>query len=517
MSPASGAERAARAGARASARGALTLAGISKRFPGVQALAGVSFAIEPGEVHALVGENGAGKSTLLKILSGAHRPDEGEVAIGGVPLTLDTPRDARAAGIAVIYQELSLVPWLTVAQNLFLGREERIGRVLFSARRLRAEAARALARVGADLDPDTPVAHLGVAAQQMVEIARALGDDARFLLMDEPTAALSERETDALLATIRGLREARVGIAYISHRLGEIPRVADRVTVLRDGRVVLAAPQAALGAGEMIAAMVGRAVADHYPARTPGTGPEVLRVDPPPDRPRSRTVTVRGGEVVGLAGLVGAGRTEWAWRVVGAAPPIGERVRLHGRLVVIRSPRQARAAGIGMVPENRKEHGLVLGMSVRENLTLTVLDRLARWLGVVDRRAQAALARRFVERLAIRCPGDRVLASTLSGGNQQKVVLAKWLARDSAVLVLDEPTRGIDVGAKAEMYALVNELSRGGKALVLISSDLPELLAMSDRVYVVHAGDVVAELDARRAGQEEVLHYASGVFEHAPR
>jgi ABC-type sugar transport system ATPase subunit len=490
----------------------LVLRDVSKAFPGVQALADASFDVAPGEVHALVGENGAGKSTLLKILGGAHRPDAGAIALGGRAVVLESPRAARARGIAVIHQEPSLVPWLSVAHNLLLGREGEAGRWLLSRRRLHARARAALARLGVDLDPATPVAFLGVGEQQTVEIARALDQQAAFVLMDEPTAALSPRETAQLFAAIDALRQARVGILYISHRLEEIERIADRVTVLRDGRVIgtwRQRPEAETTRAGLIAAMVGRPLADHYPPRRPRPGDEMLRVAPPAGA-SGLALAVREGEVVGLAGLVGAGRTEWARRLVGAAPPRGERVWLRGRPVRIRSPRDARALGVGLVPEDRKAHGLVLERSLRDNVTLTVLDRLRGRCGLLDGRRQAALSGRFVERLRIRAPTDRVEVRTLSGGNQQKVVVAKWLARECQVLVLDEPTRGIDVGARLEMYHLINRLSEDGRAVVLISSDLPELLAMSDRLYVMRDGALVAELETPRATPEAVLAAAAG-------
>jgi len=493
----------------------LALHVISKAFPGVQALAGVSFDVRPGEVHALIGENGAGKSTLLKILSGAHPADAGRITIDGREVLIDGPRVARRLGIAVIYQELALVPWLSVAHNLFLGREREVGRGFLSLKELHARARDELGRMGLTIDPAVPVAELGIAAQQMVEIARALSEDARFLLMDEPTAALTEREVDGLFEKIAALRQAGVGIVYISHRLDELTRIADRVTVLRDGAVVFSGRVADVALGDLIAKMVGRPIGDHYPPRTPAPGVELLRVEPPPAAQRSSAVVVHTGEVVGLAGLVGAGRTEWAWRLVGASPGRGERVFFQGREVRIASPRHARDLGIGMVPEDRKGHGLILSRSVRDNITLTILDRLCRWGGFVDAERQARVSRQYVDHFRIRCPHDGVGVDTLSGGNQQKVVLTRWLARDCQAIILDEPTRGIDVGAKFEMYTLINELSRQGKAVILISSDLPELVSMSDRLYIVHEGDFVAELDARRTSQEEVMRFASGYFEWA--
>ena len=495
------------------ARGGLALQGISKSFPGVRALSDVSFEIRPGEVHALIGENGAGKSTLLKILSGAHQADSGTITINGRGVSIDGPRMARRFGIGIIYQELSLIPWLSVAHNLFLGREKKVGRGILSLKRLYAMAREELDKIGIGIDPSVMVADLGLAEQQMVEIARALSEDVEFLLMDEPTASLTEREIDILLEKIASLKQAGVGIAYISHRLEEIPRVADRVTVLRDGAVVHSGPLAEVTLPELIATMVGRAMSDHYPKRIASLGEEVILVEPPPGRTRSREVRVRAGEVVGLAGLVGAGRTDWAWRLIGALPPEGERVSLFGRPVVIMSPSSARAMGVGMVPENRKDHGLVLSRSVRDNITITLFDRLSNWCGFIDRDRQVRTARHYIDRLRIRCPNDDVGVNTLSGGNQQKIVLAKWLARECQAVILDEPTRGIDVGAKFEMYRLINELSGQGRAVILISSDLPELISMSDRIYVMHRGDLVAELDARQATQERILHYASGYFE----
>lgn len=484
---------------------------VAKVFGGVVALAGVSFALRPGRVHALLGENGAGKSTLLKILSGAHAPDRGVILIDGRPLRLAGPLAARQAGIAIIYQELSLVPWLSVAHNLLLGREREAGRVLLSRRRMRALARGMLARVGLEgLDPDLPVARLGTGTQQMIEIARSLGQSARFVLMDEPTAALSGRESETLFDAIRRLRAEGVGIAYISHRLAEIGPLADDITVLRDGAAVWSGPAAGITLPEIVRHMVGRPVGDHYPGRGSARGPEVLRVEPPPFVAAKRPIVVHAGEVVGLGGLVGAGRSEWALRLIGAAPPVGERVRLHGRDVRITDPIAAREAGLLLVPENRKEQGLVLARSVRQNIALGGLDLLARRLGLVDRDAERRLSRDMIARLRIRCADDRAEVATLSGGNQQKVVFAKWLARDGAVLVLDEPTRGIDVGARYEIYRLVNSLTASGKAVVLISSDLPELLSMSDRIYVMRGGAVVAELDPRRTTQEEVLRHAAG-------
>jgi ribose transport system ATP-binding protein len=491
--------------------GAATLAleNVTKRFGPVRALSDVSFSVGAGEVVALVGENGAGKSTLLKILGGAHAPDRGRITMDGRPVTIAGPAEAARLGVAIIHQELNLIPWLSVAQNLFLGREREVGRVFVSRRRLRAAARAALDRLGIELDPDAPVARLGVAAQQMVEIARALSMRTRFLLMDEPTAALGAREIAPLFHRIAALRSQGVGVVYISHRLEEVQQIADRVIVLRDGAVVHQAPLGGTSMDAIVAHMVGRPIGDRFPRRTPAPGAERLRVE---DRdPECPALTVRAGEVVGIAGLVGAGRTEWLWRLFGANPvPPRLRVLVDGRPAVIGSPRAARTLGLGMVPESRKEHGLILGLSILDNATITLLDRLRTRLGLLDRPRRTAIARHFIERLRVRCTGPDAPVETLSGGNQQKVVIAKWLARDCPVLLLDEPTRGVDVGAKQEIYMLINELVGQGKSVVLVSSELPELIAMSDRIYVMREGRFVAELDAARTSQDEILAHASG-------
>ena len=494
--------------------GRLAVRGIGKSFPGVRALKDVTFEVGAGEVHALVGENGAGKSTLLKILSGAYHPDEGAIFIDRREIKIPDPRTARSLGIAIVYQELSLIPWLSVANNLFLGRERLAGGGIFSQRRLRALAQAELEKLGLKTQVDRPAAKLRLAEQQLVEIARALSENARFLLMDEPTASLTGREVEVLFEKIRALARAGVGIVYISHRLEEIARIADRLTVLRDGQVVYSGPVGEIDLPEIVAKMVGRKIGEHYPPRTSRPGEEILAVRPPSSASNGRSFSVRAGEVVGLAGLVGAGRTEWAWRLVGASPSLpGEKVRLKGREVRITSPTQARSLGLGLVPESRKEHGLILSCSVRDNIVITILDRLSNFLGFVDRKTRADISRRFVDRLRIRCPHDGVSVSALSGGNQQKVVLAKWLAREGHIIVLDEPTRGIDVGAKVEMYHLINQLSLEGKGVILISSDMPELLSLSDRIYVMRQGRFVAELESAKTSQEEILAFASGFKE----
>jgi ribose transport system ATP-binding protein len=489
--------------------------GIQKRFPGVQALDNVAFGIRPGEVHALVGENGAGKSTLLKILSGALQPDTGIISISGEQVVLKDPKAAVTKGIATIYQELSLVPWLSIARNLFLGREKIAGRVILSKRKLHSLSREILEKIGVTLDPDTPVIDLGVAEQQLVEIARALSQNARFILMDEPTASLTEREIEILFQKILTLKNAGVGILYISHRLEEIDKIADRVTVMRDGAVVHTGLSGDITLGQIITKMVGRSISNHYPKKITAPGDLLLEIAYPGEETNNAALPAsfhaRAGEVVGLAGLVGAGRTEWARRIFGADPGTGERIRLFDKFQDIRDPSRARDLGLGMVPENRKDHGIILGRSVKENITVTILERICNFLDFVDWKKQSAVSREYREKLSIRCPSDLVDIGNLSGGNQQKAVLAKWLACEGRIIILDEPTRGIDVGAKLEMYNLINDLCAEGKAVILISSDLPELLSMSDRIYIMHRGAFVAELSAREADQETVMQYASGI------
>lgn len=490
----------------------LQLENVHKNFPGVQALRDVSFTVRPGEVHVLVGENGAGKSTLLKILSGAQRPDSGAILLDGRELSLKGPKDATDRGISTIYQELSLVPWLSIAHNLFLGRENVAGRFFVSRRRLHRLAGEVLEKIGETLDPGLPVVALGMAQQQLVEIARALSENARFILMDEPTASLTEREIEILFQKIRTLKKEGVGILYISHRLEEIRRIGDRLTVMRDGAVVFSGGIDDLSLPEIIAKMVGRPIANHYPKRTVPAGEELLEVEPrggPGGDPR---FFLREGEVVGLAGLVGSGRTEWVRRLFGADPTFGEKIRIRGEAVQVRCPHTARGLGIGMVPENRKDHGLILGRNIRENITVTILEKISRFGGrLIDRKARAKTSAEYVRNLAIRCPSDLTDVATLSGGNQQKIVLSKWLAAQGRIIILDEPTRGIDVGAKLEMYNLMNDLCSRGLGIILISSDLPELLSMSDRIYVMRQGALVKEMPSADATQEKIMHHASGV------
>ncbi len=488
----------------------LRVEGVSKGFPGVKALDDVSFFLRRGEVHAILGENGAGKSTLLKILSGALQPDSGRLLLDGKEITLRTPGSASELGIATIYQELSLVPWLSVAHNLFLGRERSVGKFLLSRKRLKEKAVEVFSALGISLDPAALAGDLGMAEQQLVEISRAFSRNARFILMDEPTASLTETEINLLFAKIETLKKAGVGVLYISHRLEEIFRIADRVTVMRDGKTVYSGASGELSLSELISWMVGREIGNHYPKESMEPGELLLKAGDGLSGPEGICLELHKGEVVGLAGLVGAGRTEWARRLFGADPDPAFRVWIGGKERPVGSPREGRDLGMGMVPENRKDHGLVAGRSVLHNVTITVMDWLAKF-GIVDRRRQSAVSSEYMEKLSVKCHSDAVDISTLSGGNQQKVVLAKWLARKGDIIILDEPTRGIDVGAKLEMYQQMNALCREGKGIILISSDLPELLSMSDRVYVMHEGKFAASLSRREASQERILEYASGL------
>jgi len=492
----------------------LEMRGIRKTFPGVVALDAVDFDLRAGEVHVLLGENGAGKSTLMKILSGAYTKDAGDVFIDGAPVSIGSPRDAQSLGIATIYQELSLVPQLTVAENILLGHEPSRAGVIDRAA-MRDAARRSLAEVGLDLDPDRRLDRLGIAEQQMVEVAKALFRRARVLVMDEPTSALTAREIDRLFDVIRRVTAAGVAVVYISHRMRELAEIGTRVTVLRDGRAVGTFPLPETSFDALIRLMANREVRDHFPRRRCKAGDELLRlehVSGPSGAPRVDDVslTVCRGEIVGLAGLLGAGRTELARLVFGADRPSSGRVVVSGRDVTPKTPRQAIAAGIGFLPEDRKRHGLVLMRSVGENIGLPSLARWSR-AGVVSGRTEHETAERWVTELRIKTPTVAERVVRLSGGTQQKVVLARWLAADASLLVMDEPTRGVDVGAKVEIYELMNRLTDAGAGILMISSELPEVLGMSDRIYVMRHGRIQAELDAASASEERVLQAALGL------
>ncbi|MFF0307560.1 sugar ABC transporter ATP-binding protein [Streptosporangium sp. NPDC004379] len=492
----------------------LRVEGLRKEFPGVVALDGVDFDLRAGEVHVLLGENGAGKSTLIKMLSGAYRPDAGRIVVDGAPVEIRGAGDAQRLGIATIYQEFNLVPELSVGENLALGRPpRRFG--LVDTRRMHERARELLARVGVDVDPRTPVGRLGIARMQMVEIAKALALDARVLIMDEPTAVLTTSEVERLFAIVRRLRDQGVAIVFITHHLEEIPQVGDRVTVLRDGRSVTRVP-ASTPENELVRLMVGRPIDQRYPREPAAPGEPLLRVRGLGRRGAFEDVSfeVRAGEVVGLAGLVGAGRTEVARAIFGADSYDTGEVLVDGRPLPRGDVHAAMEAGLGLVPEDRKGQGLVLGADVAENLGLVTLRRASRG-GFVDRAGQRRAAADVAGRLGVRMSGLAQEVRTLSGGNQQKIVIGKWLLADASVLILDEPTRGIDVGAKVEIYQLINSLTASGHAVLMISSDLPEVLGMSDRVLVMARGRLAGELAAREATQDSVMALAVSEVEDA--
>jgi ABC-type sugar transport system ATPase subunit len=487
----------------------LELEGVSKQFPGVKALEDVRFAVDAGEIHALLGENGAGKSTLIKIISGVHRPDAGTMHLDGAPVQFSDPHEAQARGIATIYQELSLYPELTVAENIFMGHAPRrkLGpvRVLdWSAMNERARELLASLDIH-DLDVRRKVGTLSVGNRQRVEIAKALSINARILIMDEPTAALTESDVERLFEIVRLLKARGVGIIYISHRLQEVFQLADTVTVLRDGRYVDTRSVADTTEGELIRMMVGRTISDMFPKLPTEVGGELLEVRALTRRPQTLEVSfrVRAGEIVGLAGLVGSGRSELAQAVFGILPADSGEILLEGRPVRITSPAQAVRLGIAYVPEDRGTQGLVRQMRLRENLSMAVLRSLARG-GFVDRLAERRLAADTVRVLGIRATSVETVVNKLSGGNQQKVVVGKWLASKPKLLIVDEPTRGVDVGAKAEIHRLMSELAQQGLGILMISSELPEVLGMSDRILVMRQGRLVAEFSRAEATQENV-------------
>ncbi len=491
---------------RAAVPAVLALDGITKSFPGVRALKGVSFEVAPGEVHALLGENGAGKSTLIKVMSGVHQADSGTLFLDGRPIRLASPYAARQAGIATIYQELLLFPELSVAENLFMGHapRRRFGGLDWRAMRARAGALLDSLDIH-DLDITQPVGTLSVGNRQRVEILRALSQDARILIMDEPTAALTEHDVARLFAIVKRLQARGVSIVYISHRLEEIFVVADRVTVLRDGAHVATKDVAATDTADLIQMMVGRRIESLFPKVTVPIGRPMLELRGLSRPPVTQDVSlsVRAGEIVGLAGLVGSGRSELAQAIFGVTPATGGEMLVEGVPARVGSVADARRHGIAYVPEDRAIQGLVRPMTVRENASLAVLSDLARF-GFIDRAAEARLAQDIVTQFGVRTAGIEQVVGRLSGGNQQKIVLGKWLAAKPRVLILDEPTRGIDVGAKAEIHRLMGELAGRGMAVLMISSELPEVLGMSDRVLVMREGRLVAAFSRAEATQERV-------------
>lgn len=484
--------------------------GITKTFPGVVALDGVDFESLAGEVHAVVGENGAGKSTLMKILAGVYQPDSGVILIDGQAVRLASPHDAQLHRISIIYQELNLLPDLNVAENVFLGREPhgRLG-MIDEAQEV-AKAREVLQRLGVEIDPRTNLGRLSVAQKQMIEIAKALSLNARVVIMDEPSAALGGRDLDYLFRVVKALKEQGVGVIYISHRIAEIFEVADRVTVFKDGKVVGTFPVSEIDRPTLVRLMIGRSFSETFPARGTKPGEEVLRVEGlrVGDRLKDIQLTARRGEIVGICGLVGAGRTELAQAIFGSRRIDSGTIWIAGKKVHLRTPRQALRQKIGYLTEDRNAEGLVMGQTVTENAALPSLDQRQRW-GVVNRKQERQVVEAATQDLRLRAPSLRTDVENLSGGNRQKVVLAKWLISGPELIIFDEPTRGIDVGAKAEIWQLMRDLADQGKAVVMISSELPEVVGMSDRVYVMHRGAIVGELVGEEATEEKAMMLAT--------
>ncbi|MCI1777111.1 MAG: sugar ABC transporter ATP-binding protein [Paenibacillus lautus] len=491
----------------------IQMEGIMKEFPGVLALNNCRFDLRAGEVHALMGENGAGKSTLMKILTGVYQKDAGTIEFKGQPVELSNPKAAQDAGISMIHQELNLAPDLTVAQNIFIGREPRRKlRLFLDDRALHRQVKELFERMGLDMDPSIKVSELTVAKQQMVEIAKALSYNADVLVMDEPTAALSETEIEDLFRIIRQLRESGVGIVYISHRMDEIKRITDRITVMRDGQYIDTVSTAEVTTQDIISKMVGRQIYEtSKPERTVGERETVLEVI---GLNQGRTLkdinlTLKKGEILGIAGLVGAGRTELARAIFGADRIQSGEIRVHGRKVTIRGPHDAVRQGIGYLSEDRKRYGCVVDLDVKSNVAIASYGSFLRpggWMNTTRIRKQAE---DMVSRLKVKTPHVDQEVKFLSGGNQQKVVIGKWLTRDCDILIFDEPTRGIDVGAKSEIYRLLNDLAAQGKSIIMISSELPEILRMSHRILVMCEGRITGELDHEEATQESIMHLAT--------
>ncbi|KPV61110.1 D-ribose transporter ATP-binding protein [Paenibacillus sp. A3] len=489
---------------------------ISKSFPGVRVLDQVTFNLTGGEVHALMGENGAGKSTLMKILGGIHRRDGGTVILKGTPCEIASPSMAQSLGIAMIHQELNLIPHLTVMENIFLGREFTYGRSgMINWGKMRQESVRFLSQLGLSIDPGIIAGELSVGQQQMIEIAKALSMNAEILVLDEPTAALTDREIEALFTVIESLKTKGVGMIYISHRMEEIFRICDRVTVMRDGHTVGTDRVADTNIDKLVKMMVGREIKDRFPKIDVAVGEPKLEVKglSLPGKLQDISFAVRSGEIVGIAGLMGAGRTELAKALFGVTPARQGEIRVDGRPVAIRKPVDAIRAGIALVTEDRKDEGLLLNLSVKDNISLPNLKDVSSY-GFVSRSKETGISDRLISQLLIKTPNGEQKVGSLSGGNQQKVVIGKWLETNPQVFILDEPTRGVDIGAKKEIYDLMNQLVSRGVAILMISSELPEVLGMSDRILVMHEGRIAGEFARGEATQEKIMHCATGGGKH---
>ena len=483
---------------------------INKTFPGVKALDDVTFNLKAGEVLALLGENGAGKSTLMKVLSGVYTRDSGTVKIFGKEIGDLTPKSARELGIAIIHQELNMCSHLTVAENIFLGREK-VNSGILRQKEMNQEAKKILDRLNIDIDPTTVVGDLAVSKQQMVEIAKAISSNAKILIMDEPTSALTSKEINYLFDIIRKLKAEGCGIVYISHRLEELKYIVDRVTIMRDGKYITSMNFADATMDELIAHMVGREIKEKYPRITCQKGKKIFEVKNLNAGKMVKNISfdLHEGEIVGIAGLMGAGRTETTRAIFGVDPKETGEIYLDGKPVKITCPMDAIKAGIVLVPEDRKKDGLCVNLSVRDNIALPNLDMLTHWFGAVEKKKEKAMTQKAIRDLSIKLPNAEVDAKNLSGGNQQKVVVAKWLARNSRVVIFDEPTRGIDVAAKVEIYNLMNELKKQGIGVLFVSSEMPEIMGISDRILVMCDGKITGELTIEEASQDAILKYAT--------
>ncbi len=490
----------------------LQVRGIGKSFPGVRALNEVDLSVGHSQVLGLIGENGAGKSTLMKILAGVQPPDEGQILIEGQVVTIDSTREALSLGIALIHQELNLATNLSVGANVFLGREI-LRKGLIDDARINQKSRKYLEMVGLEVDPSTLLGDLTIGKQQMVEIAKALSVDARVLIMDEPTSSLSQTETECLFKVIKDLRERGVSVIYISHRLGEVKELSDHVTVLRDGENAGELARDEINHDAMVRLMVGRDLSGHFAKEQRDQGDAVLEVQDlrTPAHPlHALNFSLHSGEIMGVAGLVGAGRTEMLETLFGATPAVGGVIKVAGHEVVIGSPFTAIEAGMVLAPEDRKQQGLVIDMSVRENMSLAALRRDRRKWGFLDFDKESDIAKEMIKSMRVKTPGDDQVVRYLSGGNQQKVVLGKWLAMKPRILLLDEPTRGIDVGAKREIYGLMEELAQSGVAILFVSSEMEEVLGMADRALVMHEGRITGELSREELTEEAVMQLATG-------
>lgn len=490
----------------------IEMTGINKSFNGNAVLKDVQFNLKDGEIHALMGENGAGKSTLMKILSGIYIKDSGEIKVDGETVHFKSIKDAEKYGIVVIHQELNILPDLTVAENLFLGKEQTYGKLgILKNKAMDKEATKLLDKLGLHVSPKTRAGDLSVGKQQIIEIAKAIASDAKYIVMDEPTAALTDREIKTLFKTIRELKEKGISFVYISHRMEEIFSICDRITILRDGQYIGERNISETNFDEIVAMMVGRQLGQRFPERKCKIGDVKLEVRnfTIKDLFENISFQVRKGEVVGVAGLMGAGRTELVETIFGYRKAESGKILIDGKEVKIKSPFDAMKHNIGYVTEDRKTKGLVLDFSIQENVSLANLKKVSS-SGVVNKGREQALVKKYIEQLKIRTSSPKQSVNSLSGGNQQKVVLAKWLGTEPEILILDEPTRGVDIGAKKEIYQIINNLAESGVAILMISSELPEIIGMADRVIVMHEGKLTGEVQKADMTQELIMHYATG-------